>query len=643
MIFSWLTQCWGVRLKEPALALPGTGGDCVAAHDIMHVVQILSINDEGALIKVRTVAGEERSVYSSLPELKLMRGMETAVEKFRKNLPPDFESSACHNGNNENYRNGRKIIDNPETVEWVATYQGIEHARGKYLVWAEVDVTQRVKVIFTSVGAYSQCPGAVAAIPHCHRDTFKQYQKMEESGPRQPARETVDGYKLIKHIQDDVYVGDRQIQGAGLSGDDRKVTIKLEARDTDAPSLEREVENLLSFSGEIGFPLVERYGTQDGYRFMVCRLAGPTLEDLLEWCRAFSLKTVFLLAEQLISRVEVIHRRSFIHGGIRPGAFALDTIKALNQVTLVEVAGLITEHPRRNDARYFDLEGLTLMLIYMCRRLAPWEGLQIDLTKTLYEDILRQMEDTRAEVLCEGLPRAFKVCLEYVKFPDHTNEPDYNYLRQLFRSAFDENRLLRDGVFDWIAYKNWNSQQGCSLPVAGITGEVGSKRLSGEDVRRERNAQADLLYQAKEACVSIAKADKADWTAAASAHLELTRRYIDIWDLAQHPEIPTDLRRWPEGHQLQEKVWQIGIEPCLKLLEAGLPHTRNLMTGFLHRTFILLTVFVEKAPQYEEKCARYLLGLSKWGMEHDPHGSWAGVHSRWGESAGDVLEASVPC
>lgn len=48
-------------------------------------------------------------------------------------------------------------------------------------------------------------------------------------------------------------------------------------------------------------------------------LLGPSLEDLFNFCnRKFSLKTVLLLADQLISRIEYIHAKSFIHGQLRP-------------------------------------------------------------------------------------------------------------------------------------------------------------------------------------------------------------------------------------------------------------------------------------------------------------------------------------
>lgn len=69
--------------------------------------------------------------------------------------------------------------------------------------------------------------------------------------------------------------------------------------------------NILLFLCIVGIPNVHWFGVEGDYNVMVIDLLGPSLEDLFNYCkRKFSLKTVLMLADQMVSGKALLSKRS---------------------------------------------------------------------------------------------------------------------------------------------------------------------------------------------------------------------------------------------------------------------------------------------------------------------------------------------
>lgn len=78
------------------------------------------------------------------------------------------------------------------------------------------------------------------------------------------------------------------------------------------------------FKGGIGIPKLYWYGTHKGYNVLIRELLGDSLEDYFNSCnKKFALLTILMLANEMLSCIEFIHSRNYIHGNIKPAQFLM--------------------------------------------------------------------------------------------------------------------------------------------------------------------------------------------------------------------------------------------------------------------------------------------------------------------------------
>ena len=261
-----------------------------------------------------------------------------------------------------------------------------------------------------------------------------------------------------------------------------KVAIKIEKRKIVRPFLEREAYILFSLKGP-GIPELKSFGRTKKFNILVESLLGKSLLQLYtNNGKSFSLKDICMLGIQILERLEYIHNKNYIHRDIKPQNIVIgkedkriiylidfglakkyrtDKGKHVKFTQTNHIAGTprfcsINALRGVEQSRKDDLESLSYLIVYFFKGALPWQGLKIDSKNSKFKKINRMKKETKVEDLCFGLPETILEFCKYIKNLTFTENPDYDYMKNLFIKTLEKNGLKNDYIFSWIKENDEN-------------------------------------------------------------------------------------------------------------------------------------------------------------------------------------------
>jgi serine/threonine protein kinase len=258
----------------------------------------------------------------------------------------------------------------------------------------------------------------------------------------------------------------------------RAVAVKLEPANARDPQLPSEAKLYQFLQGGPGIPHLRWFGRDSRYRVLAMDLLGVSLEDLISVQRKFSLKTVLMLADQMLTCVEFLHTKGYVHRDLKPGNFVIGRNALANQLFIIDYgltklycdAATGAHRPFRQgkglagtvryasvgalrgnrQSRRDDLQSLGYVLVYLLKGSLPWMGTRLMSGQRQADYVCDMKARTTPESLCAGLAPEFAHFVRSVHALKYEERPDYAAYREMFRALFIRKGYVYDYCYDWV-------------------------------------------------------------------------------------------------------------------------------------------------------------------------------------------------
>lgn len=256
------------------------------------------------------------------------------------------------------------------------------------------------------------------------------------------------------------------------------VAVKIEKFGTSKKYLLKEARILHKLQKSLHIPRIYWCGDKADTTFLVMELLGKNLDDLFKECnKKFHLKTVLMLADQMLANLEFIHSLGYVHCDINPRNICVglggkarvfyfidfglstsyrklqpdDNLKAKYPFVGTLNFSSINIHKGFERTCLDDIESFFYMMIYFLNGKLPWEDIANGKgdTRKRIQDIKNEKINLDINVVCVDWPLEIVECFKYFKGLEFHMKPDYNYMRKQFQEVYLKKFGSFDYKYDW--------------------------------------------------------------------------------------------------------------------------------------------------------------------------------------------------
>jgi serine/threonine protein kinase len=245
----------------------------------------------------------------------------------------------------------------------------------------------------------------------------------------------------------------------------QEVAAKIATDPAGVPALRTESRVYHAVRGHVGFVTVLAEQFAPELSFLILSRVGRSLHDISKTLGPMSLKTILMIADQLLASLQYLHLRGFVDCDLAPDNICVGAGSSINSIFLIDF-GLALDFrsatqsslPFRGTPAFAslaahnclpltpkdDIESFLYTMIYFLKGELPW------LTNDDRDRIFSIKSSIAAAELFEGLPEIFRLIFEEVREMAPDDVPAYARYRSLLRDLFVSSHFVFDYKYDWI-------------------------------------------------------------------------------------------------------------------------------------------------------------------------------------------------